>query len=195
MAGNISNCLPAWENITSDPYILDIVKGLKIPFIRIPYQVCEPFSIPFSETETEIIDAQIQEFLSKGILSVTETEQNEYISNIFVRPKRNGKYRMILNLRAFNEFVEYERFKMDSIHTCVALMKEGCYMASLDLRDAYFSVAISREYSTLHSFGKKQNINSILCQTDCHVRVGSLLDYLNRYSQSFGKVVMCLVDF
>ena len=31
------------------------------------------------------------------------------------------------------------------IHTCVALMKEGCYMASLDLRDAYFSVAISRE--------------------------------------------------
>ena len=123
VAGNISNCLPAWENITSDPYILDIVKGLKIPFIRIPYQVCEPFSIPFSESETEIIDDQIQKFLSKGILSVTETEQNEYISNIFVRPKRNGKFRMILNLRAFNEFVEYERFKMDSIHTCVALMK------------------------------------------------------------------------
>ena len=31
---------------------------------------------------------------------------------------------------------------MDSIHTCIALMKHICFMASLDLQDAFYSIPI-----------------------------------------------------
>ena len=47
---------------------------------------------------------------------------------------------MIVNLKELNKFVEYEHFKMDSIHTCIELMRPNCYMASIDLKNAYYSV-------------------------------------------------------
>ena len=49
---------------------------------------------------------------------------------------------MILNLKRFNQYVAYHHFKMDTLDTVIKLMKPGCYMASIDLRDAYYTVAI-----------------------------------------------------
>lgn len=50
---------------------------------------------------------------------------------------------MILNLKNFNAFVLYHHFKMDTLQTAVTLMSKNCYMASIDLKDAYFSVPIA----------------------------------------------------
>ena len=38
----------------------------------------------------------------------------EYISSIFIRPKKDGTYRLILNLKNLNDHVEYHHFKMDT---------------------------------------------------------------------------------
>ena len=67
----------------------------------------------------------------------------EFISNIFIRPKKNGSHRLILNLRDLNDFIEYHHFKMDTIETVIGLMRPNCFMASLDLSNAYFSVPIA----------------------------------------------------
>ena len=45
---------------------------------------------------------------------------------------------MILNLKQLNEFVSYYHFKMDTIQTALKLMRPGCFMASVDLKDAYY---------------------------------------------------------
>lgn len=39
---------------------------------------------------------------------------DEYISIVFLRPKKDGKYRVILNLKQLNENIEYAHFKIDS---------------------------------------------------------------------------------
>lgn len=49
---------------------------------------------------------------------------------------------MILNLQDFNEFVQYHHFKMDTLETAVKMTKPGCFMASIDLKDAYYTVPI-----------------------------------------------------
>ena len=41
--------------------------------------------------------------------------EGQFISPIFVRPKKNGEYRMILNFKKLNESVEYHHFKMDTL--------------------------------------------------------------------------------
>ncbi len=73
--------------------------------------------------------------------SVTETGQ--FISPIFLTPKKDGSYRMILNVKQFNTHVAYYHFKMDTLASAINLMKPHCFMASVDLKDAYYSVPVS----------------------------------------------------
>ena len=66
--------------------------------------------------------------------------EEEFIS------KKDGTYRLILKLKNLNDHVEYHHFKMDTLQSAIRLMKQNCYMASVDLRDAYYSVPIDEEY-------------------------------------------------
>ena len=57
----------------------------------------------------------------------------------------------------------YRHFKMESIHTCTQLMRQGCYMASIDLKDAYYLVPIHTEHQKYLKFMWK----GVLCQFTC----------------------------
>ncbi len=46
----------------------------------------------------------------------------------------------------------YRHFKMDSIWTAINLMKPNCYMASIDLKDAYYSVRVSPKHQKYLKF-------------------------------------------
>ena len=52
----------------------------------------------FSPVETEVIDAEIFKLLSKVVIVNTTRESNDYVSIIFTRTEKDGRYRMILNL-------------------------------------------------------------------------------------------------
>ena len=89
---------------------------------------------------------EISKLLSKGVLELTHRSPGDFISNIFVRPKKDGSYRMILNLKPLNEFVDYHHFKMDTFQTALKLIQPGCFMASVDLKDAYYSIPLHPEH-------------------------------------------------
>ena len=59
---------------------------------------------------------------------------------IFVRVKKDGKYRMILNLKRVNFHVVYHYFKMDTLLSAVAMMRLNCFMVSIGLKDDYYSL-------------------------------------------------------
>ena len=50
---------------------------------------------------------------------------------------------MILNLKNLNKHVQYNHFKMDTLQSVLSLMTPSCFMASVDLKDAYYSVPIA----------------------------------------------------
>lgn len=52
---------------------------------------------------------------------------------------------MILNLKPLNEFVAYHYFKMDTLRTAIKVIRPRCFMASVDLKDAYYSIPIAQE--------------------------------------------------
>jgi hypothetical protein len=88
------------------------------------------------------MEYHIADFLERGIIVISDHEEGEFISNVFLREKKDGSFRMILNLKDFNQFIPYHHFKMDNINSCICLMKPLCYMASIDLKDAYFSLPV-----------------------------------------------------
>ena len=144
--GNITNCFEKWANITQDQFVLNIVKfGLTMEFAEVP--VCQ-FVPPlnFSPVETEIIDAEISKLLSKGVIVNTTVEPNDYVSRIFTTTEKDGNYRMILNLKKFNEFLKFKHCKLESIRDTLEPITEGCYCGSVNLKDAYFSIPIHENY-------------------------------------------------
>ena len=145
LAGNISNCLLEWQNITSDPVILEYVQGYNIELDSLPVQCKQPSVINFSEEEKCVINSEIESLLDKGVIEVSTPESGQFLSNVFVRPKKGGDYRFILNLSKLNEHVTYMHFKMDTIQSCIDLIQPGSFLASLDLRDAYYSVPVASE--------------------------------------------------
>ena len=101
----------------------------------------------FSSAEQQAIDSEIVEFLSKRVIEQSHSEYGEIISPIFLRPKKEtGKVQVIFNLKHLNEAVTYRKFKMDTLESAIKLMRPGCFMTSIDLRDAYYSIPIMPEH-------------------------------------------------
>ena len=80
------------------------------------------------------------------VLKVAEPEKGQYLSPIFMRPKKNGEYRLILNLQKLSKSVEYHHFKMDTFENAIKIIPKNCSMAFIDLRHAYYSVPVATEH-------------------------------------------------
>lgn len=99
----------------------------------------------------------------KGVIEEVSHCQGEYISPIFTRKKKDGSFRVILNLKQFNENVKYHHFKMESIYSVLNMVKQGCFMASVDLKDAYYSVPIAQEQRKFLRFQFKGKLFQYTC--------------------------------
>jgi hypothetical protein len=154
-AGQISKFYKEWEKLTSDPEILEMVQGTKIIFSgKCPMQhQSPPNSLPHAEAGK--IDKAIQALQTKGVIIPSFPDLTEFISPIFTTPKKDGNIRLILNLKRLNESVENYHFKMDNIHTALKLITKDCWLASLDLKDAYYSVPIHAESQKVLKFSYK----------------------------------------
>ena len=142
VGGKISRFLSNWENITSDPWILNIIRGYRIEFEQLPRQCNIPKELIFNDEETIHVQQEIEKFLVKKIIQPAVETPFQYISNIFVRPKKDGSYRVILNLKHLNTDIEHHHFKMDTFQTALTYVSNNCWFGSVDLKDAYYSVNI-----------------------------------------------------
>ena len=122
-AGNIHNHFSQWKSITSDPFIIDIVKsGLKLRFAEESAQnICH--NIPVTKAEKQIVSDEIQTLLPKEFIYPCMREEGGFMSSAFTREKRDGYYRMILNLKQLNKRIEYQHFKMESFQSVLNIMR------------------------------------------------------------------------
>ena len=65
-----------------------------------------------------------------------------FYSNLFTVPRKEGKVRPILDLKALNRFVRLWKFRMESLRSVVASLNPGDFLASIDLKDAYLHIPI-----------------------------------------------------
>ena len=70
---------------------------------------------------------------------------------------------MILNLKNLNLHVEYNKFKMDTLQSILKLVTSGCYMATVDLKDAYYSVPVAQEHRKYLRFIWRSKLYQYTC--------------------------------
>ena len=97
----------------------------------------------WSKTEKINFRKEINRLMSRGVIKPFSDSENGFVSSIFLGEKKENKHRLILNLKEFNKNVVYWHFKMDNLKTSLNMMRQNCFIASIDLNDAYYSVPVA----------------------------------------------------
>ena len=145
-AGNTRNCIFEWQKLSSDPEVLDFVQHCHIEFTDSPCKYSTYGQRHFNSQQQLVIDSEVGKLLQLGVISQSVHEQEECLSPIFVVPKPDGSRRLILNFKSCNEAVLFRHFNMDTLSTVINLIRPGVYMASLDLKHAYYTIPIAAEH-------------------------------------------------
>ena len=132
-----------------------------------PDQTFVPSHIKFSKLEEEAINKEILDSTKKGIIEhVVQADLDEFISNIFVGPKFDGVIRVILNLKPFNQqYVDNIHFKMESLKSAINALTPTCFLASVDLKEAFYSFKIREmdtKYFRFYWRGNKYQFTSLI---------------------------------
>ncbi|MCG7876290.1 MAG: hypothetical protein JAZ03_08585 [Candidatus Thiodiazotropha taylori] len=191
-----------WSKVTQDRWILETITGYKIEVAKTPKQQNVPKPLRFNKSEQEQIDIEIENFLLKGIVEqVTQSDDStdEFISNIFIRPKKDGRFRVILNLKQFNEeFMDKKHFKMETLKTAIESMRQDCYFASVDLADAYYSIPIAkgdRRFFRFFHKGQKFQFTALVMGLTCSPRIFTkVLKPVFAHLRALGHISTAYID-
>lgn len=163
IAGRLQGFLPVWRTICNDPKVLAWLRGYKIPFTSIPTQQREPTEKSFSATERREILLLLDKFIGKGIVKQVSQVEGQFISNIFITPKNDGSFRLIINLKELNEFIVTEHFKLEDQKTVVGLLSKDCFLATIDLQDAYYLIPVYESHKKYLRFYFENKIFEFQC--------------------------------
>lgn len=155
VGGRLTLFSSKWGELTTDPFVIDAVNGYNIEFIPQffpPNQTKPPYSVMFTDVEKVAIDNEIIKLRQKNVIEPSFDEIGQFVSPIFVRPKKDGGFRLILDLSELNKNVQYHHFKMDTLQSALQLITPNCFMASIDLRDAYYTVPIAKAHRKFLKF-------------------------------------------
>ena len=161
--GRLQWCLANWQVLTTDPFVLGVVKGLQIPFVKNPVQQGTVFQYPLSPKESTLVEEEITSMLGKGAILEVTPVNCQFVSPLFLVPKKDGGQRPVINLKALNSCVLYQHFKMEGLHLLKDLIQPGDYMVKLDLKDAYFSVPVDPKHAPFLRFAWKDKLYQFQC--------------------------------
>ena len=155
--GKIRLFIEEWEELTSDETILGYVRGITVPIDidmnNLPFPRNE---LNFSYEEKMHAKKKIYEFVEKEVIEKVLSPENDsgpsVISNFFLRPKPDGDFRFILNLKPFNELIDKVKFKLTSLRSAVKMISKDMYFAKIDFKDGYFSLPIDEESKRFFRF-------------------------------------------
>lgn len=157
-AGRLSKFLPEWRKITTDPVILSWLKGYTLPFISRPHQSHQFANKLWSKSDCRHITSELARLLAIGAIVECKPCAGQFISRIFLVSKPGGKKRLILNLKNLNKFLQADHFKMEDKNTVLKLLSPNAYMASLDIKDAYFHLSVKKSHRKFLRFQFKNRL-------------------------------------
>ena len=147
--GPIGGCLAraarAWEDIGAEQWVLEVLRqGYQIPFHTSPplSRVPLPFpSYPATSERGLALRAEVLALVEKGAVEAAPSTPGFY-SRIFLVPKASGGFRPVIDLSTLNSYITTSRFRMETPQSVLAAVRQGDWMATIDLKDAYLQVPV-----------------------------------------------------
>ena len=155
-----------WQTIGAEPWVASILReGYRIPFRDLLSPVAR-FLVSFPTYRTDSPQAlafrqEVENMITKGALEIVLDSDPSFYSRLFLVEKTSGGWRPVIDLSPLDEFVRQTPFRMETAASVLLSVREGDFLASLDLKDAYFQIPIhhsSRKWphfvpdGTVHQF-------------------------------------------
>ena len=140
--GKIREFKDQWKEVTESSWVFSVIEGVSIDHKQVEF-IPDKHEINFEPDMHEAMSKEVTKLLDKKVIEKVCESEDQVVSNIFGRMKKDGSTRVILNLKEFNKQFDKIHFKMESLNDAINLMTEGCFFGSIDLKDAYFSINIS----------------------------------------------------
>jgi hypothetical protein len=145
VGGRLTQFQEFWVKYCSDQWVVELISlGYAIEFSSTP----PPFS-RIRETQVRlsqipVLENEISKLLKKRAIELVPLgdEKDGFYSTFFLVPKKSGELRPILNLKPLNRFIHTTKFRMETLTMVTEAVQPGDWLASLDLKDAYFHVPI-----------------------------------------------------
>ena len=157
-----------WEALGSSTKVVTILReGYTLPFWFRPNLTRSPTVI------SKYVNPQKQSHLLEALYQLTNKNAVEPVENqnslgfynrLFLVPKPNNRWRLILDLSTLNTFLNTESFKMETPETIRTSLQVGEWVTSIDFKDAYFHIPIhsqSRKYMRFHIQGQSYQFKAL----------------------------------
>ena len=166
VGARLQNFWQTWLDLGAGPRVVQILQeGYTLPFrirpklTRIP-TVISCYANPHRNSyllEALLID-------KNAVEPVYNQTSLGFYNRLFLVPKPNNKWRLILDLSNLNQFLKVEKFKMETPETIRTSLLQGEWVTSVDFKDAYFHIPIqeqSRKYLTFHVQGQTYQFRAL----------------------------------
>ena len=129
-----------------EPWVVEVLRvGYCLPFLNTPPLSNAPLPMP-SYSPTSIKGAALEEvtldLVAKGAVELAPLPSPGFYSCLFVVWKTSGSWRAVIDLSHLNRFVDVSPFQMETIQSVLLSVRQGDWMASIDLKEAYLQVPV-----------------------------------------------------
>ena len=135
----LSQNLNAWRIIQAPDYVINWIEhGVSIPLSK----DIAPFDLKnhsFSTKEECFVDCEIERLQSLNYIESCDYKPT-CVSPLPCVPKKNGKFRLITDLRQLNSHCSVPKFRNDDIRQDVILLKPNDKLISAAIKDGFFHV-------------------------------------------------------
>ena len=168
--GRLSKCIAFWEHELKAtlPILECIRRGYKLPLLSVPGLYYHGNAKSAVES-AEFVSATVGELLENRCIRMVD-ERPHVCSPLSVVKNREGKKRLVLNLRYLNQFLLKEKFKYEDLRAAMLLFKKGDYLFTFDLKSGYHHVDIHEKHWTyLGLSGKPMKNHNTMCLQFCRL--------------------------
>ena len=136
----------AWRDRGAEPWVVEVLRvGYCLPFLSTPSLSNVPIPMP-SYSPTSIKGAALEEvtlgLIAKGAVELAPLPSPGFYSRLFVVWKTSRSWRPVIDLSHLIRFVAVSLFQMETIQSVLLSVRQGDWVASIDLREAYLQVLV-----------------------------------------------------
>ena len=152
-AGRVGGCLAQhwrqWQAVGAETWVVTVLRdGYRVPFKDSPPPLSRTLvSFPTyraGSPRAQALRQEVEGMLAKEALEIARDPGLGFYSLLFLVEKATGGWRPVIDLSHLNDFVQLTPFKMETVASVLLSVRERDFLASLDLKDAYFQIPIHR---------------------------------------------------